>query len=93
MLALQMQLHSVLVFDKHLQGIPIAWVISERNEGDDFALWMASLQQAGRDACPDWRPSAFIIDCSLAQVNGIRYASTLRITSSSAYVDGKRVVG
>ena len=71
---LQMQLHSVLVFDEHLQGTPACWALTSRSDGDTFALWMRKLNtrmlaDAGHAG---WRPASFIIDACLAEINGIR---------------------
>ena len=72
----QFQLHSVLVFDEHLQGIPICWAITQLNDADTMAKWMGALDQlaqqaAGHDA---WRPTSFIIDACAAEINAIRCA-------------------
>ena len=37
-----------MVFEEHHNGVPIAWVISSRNNTDDICKWMSTLIVAGK---------------------------------------------
>ena len=52
-----------MVFDKHRNGIPIAWVIS----------WMLSLFAIGIKERPNWHAQAFIIDDAAVEIGALRW--------------------
>jgi len=49
-----------MVFDKHHNGVPVAWVISSRNSIVDISKWMSTLFAIGKKERPDWHVKAFI---------------------------------
>lgn len=69
----QFPLYTLMVFDEWHQGIPVAWVLTSRCAEPDLTPWMGSLNNRMKQECPDWRPSAFIVDCAQGEINAITY--------------------
>ena len=64
---------SYMVFDKHCNGVPVAWVISSCNTTYDIHKWFSSLFSMGVKECPDWCVRAFIIDDAAAEIQTLRF--------------------
>ena len=69
---MQYQLYTLMVFDKHRNGVPIAWVISSRNTTGDLSNWLSSLFIAGLKERSDWIVRAFITDDAVADIEALR---------------------
>ena len=69
---MQYQLYTLMVFDKHRNGVPIAWVISSRNTTGDLSNWLSSLFIDGLKECSDWIVRAFITDDAVAEIEALR---------------------
>ena len=69
---MQYQLYTLMVFDKHRNGVPIAWVISSRNTTRDLSNWLSSLFIAGLKERSDWIVQAFITDDAVAEIEALR---------------------
>ena len=61
-----------MVFDKHRNGIPVAWVISSRNTTNDICKWMSALISSGKIAQPNWDVKAFITDDVATKIGALR---------------------
>ena len=61
-----------MVFDKHRNGIPVAWVISSRNTTNDICRWMLSKFAIRIKECPNWHVQAFITDDAEAEIGALR---------------------
>jgi hypothetical protein len=44
----------LMVFDKHHNGVPVAWVIASRNTTYDIRKWLSGLFAMGVKERPDW---------------------------------------
>eukprot|EP01018_Ginkgo_biloba_P037069 Gb_24215 [translate_table: standard] len=64
-------LFTLLVFDTHQNGVPIAWIISSSSSTSDIQSWMEKLQSRIYEMDPTWRPSAFMVDDDVAEINAI----------------------
>ena len=71
--ALQFPLYTLMVFDEWHQGIPTAWVLTSRCAKADLTPWMVSLKARMKKYCPEWNPSAFIVDCAQGEINALTY--------------------
>ena len=56
------QLYTLMVFDKHHNGVPIDWVISSHNTTEDIKECLSTLFNQGMKERPDWHVHAFITD-------------------------------
>jgi len=61
-----------MVFDKHHNGVPVAWVISSRNTIVDICKWMSTLFAIGKKEQPNWHVKAFITDDATAKIEALR---------------------
>jgi hypothetical protein len=62
-----------MVFDKHRNGVPVAWVISSRNSTYDIRKWLSALFDVGMKERPDWHVRAFITDDATAEIQALRF--------------------
>eukprot|EP01018_Ginkgo_biloba_P035343 Gb_06155 [translate_table: standard] len=68
---LKYPLFTLIVFDTHQNGVPIAWIISSSSSANDIQNWMEKLQSRIHEVDPMWRPSAFMVDAATAEINAI----------------------
>ena len=61
-----------MVFDKHRNGVPIAWIISSLNTTKDSKKWLSKLFEIGMKEHPDWQVYAFITDDVAAEIEALR---------------------
>ena len=66
------QLYTLMVFDKHHNGVPIAWVISSCNTTEDIKELLSALFNQGMKKGPDWHVPAFITDDAAAKIEALR---------------------
>ena len=66
------QLYTLMVFDKHHNGVPIAWVISSHNTTEDIKEWLSALFNQGMKERSDWHVHAFITDDAAAKIEALR---------------------
>jgi hypothetical protein len=55
-------LFTLMVFDAHRIGVPIAWIITSRQTCDDLVEWLIPLKTKLLRKNPKWKPSCFIVD-------------------------------
>ena len=68
----QFPLYTLMVFDEWHNGIPIAFILTSRCTEADLTPWMAALNERMTVENPEWRPSAFIVDCAQGEINAIK---------------------
>eukprot|EP01018_Ginkgo_biloba_P014465 Gb_35818 [translate_table: standard] len=68
---LKYPLFTLIVFDTHQNGVPVAWIISSSSSTNDIQNWMEKLQSRIHEVDPMWRPSAFMVDDVVAKINAI----------------------
>jgi phosphatidylserine decarboxylase len=56
------RLFTLIVFDAHRTRVPIAWIITSRQIGDDLVEWLIPLKTKFLRKNPKWKPSCFIVD-------------------------------
>ena len=66
------QLYTLMIFNKHHNGVPIAWVISSRNTTEDIKEWLSALFNQGMKERPDWHVCAFITDDVAVEIEALR---------------------
>eukprot|EP01018_Ginkgo_biloba_P033644 Gb_32486 [translate_table: standard] len=70
---LKYPLFTLIVFDTHQNRVPVAWIISSSSSANDIQNWMEKLQSRIHEVDPAWKPSAFMVDAVVAEINAIRY--------------------
>eukprot|EP01018_Ginkgo_biloba_P036354 Gb_12992 [translate_table: standard] len=68
---LKYPLFTLIVFDTHQNGVPVAWIISSSSSTNDIQNWMEKIQSRIHELDPTWRPSAFMVDDVAAEINAI----------------------
>jgi hypothetical protein len=68
----KMALYTIMVFDSHKNGIPIAWIISS-SKRLDIIPWLKSFRNIMLDSFKSWSPNAFLIDDAEPEMGAIRY--------------------
>ncbi len=61
-------LFTLMGFDAHHTGMPLAWIIINRQTMDDLIEWLQPLKAKMLSIMPNWRPSCFIIDDALQEL-------------------------
>ena len=77
-LCLQFHLYTILVFDAHWNGVPIAWVLSSLATLDAICLWLSKFCNAMLDYHKSWQPSAFLVDDAERKLDAIRFFLNLK---------------
>jgi hypothetical protein len=62
-----------MVFDKHHNGVPVAWVISSCNSTYDIHKWLSTLFDVGMKERQDWHVQTFITDDATAEIQALRF--------------------
>eukprot|EP01018_Ginkgo_biloba_P023862 Gb_15783 [translate_table: standard] len=68
---LKYHLFTLIVFDTHHNGVPVAWIISSSSLANDIQNWMEKLRCRIHKVDPTWRPSDFMLDDATAEINTI----------------------
>jgi hypothetical protein len=55
-------LFTLMVFDAHRTGMPIAWIITSCQTCDDLVEWLTPLKTKFLRKNLKWKPSCFIVD-------------------------------
>lgn len=63
-------LTTLLVLDENRNGFPAAWAIHSKSDAGTLILVLTKL----REACPDWKPETFVVDCCEAEISAIERA-------------------
>nr|ADE77528.1 unknown [Picea sitchensis] len=66
------QLYTLMIFYKHRNGVPIAWMISSRNITEDICKWMSTLFRVGSNECSDWHVRSFITNDVATEIEALR---------------------
>ena len=61
-----------MAYDEQKSGVPVAWVVAERNTSADIALWLEQLMQQCYQICLDCKVNAFMVDDALAEISALR---------------------
>ena len=70
--AAQYAFYTMLVMDHHGNALPIAFIISAREDAQTLAHCMGLFVAAAQSVCPGWRPSCFVTDDDAAEHKAVR---------------------
>lgn len=70
--AVQYAFYTMLVMDHHGNALPIAFIISAREDAQTLAHCMGLFITAAQSVCPAWRPSCFVTDDDAAEHKAVR---------------------
>lgn len=76
---LQLSLFTILVYDEHQNGVPVAWALLEKSNSGHLKQFLSALKirvekfRAENLQDPEWRPNNFIIDVASEEILSIRY--------------------
>lgn len=61
-----------MAYDKFQNGIPVAWILTERWEAEDMALVLKAMKKAAEAkrvamGLQPWAPSCWIVYCALEE--------------------------
>eukprot|EP01018_Ginkgo_biloba_P027353 Gb_36941 [translate_table: standard] len=76
-------LFTLLVFDTHYNGLSVAWIISSSSSASDIQSWMEKLRSGIYKMDPTWRPTAFMVDDVVVEINAIRDVGQSNVETSS----------
>jgi hypothetical protein len=65
-------LFTLMVFDAHCTGVPVAWIIPSRQTCDDLVEWLTPLKTKLQRKNPKWKPSCFIVDDVPQELRALR---------------------
>jgi len=55
-------LFTLMGFDDHRTGVPLAWIITSRQKVQDLIEWLKPLKEKMLSHMPHWKPSCFLVD-------------------------------
>jgi len=64
-------LFTLMVFDAHRIRVPIAWVITNHQTCNDLVEWLTPLKTKLLRNNPKWKPSCFIVDDDLQELQAL----------------------
>lgn len=76
---MQLDLFTVLAYDDHQNGVPIAWALLEKHKSEHLILFLQSLKKRVEERRanlllePEWKPIAFLIDVACEEILSIGY--------------------
>lgn len=68
----KLHLYTIMVFDSHFNGQPVAWVLTSRHKEGDLVEWMRALRSHMEATNLCWKSSCFIVDDAQAERNALR---------------------
>lgn len=72
-------LYTILVFDQHHSGIPVAWAITSSSGTATTKQWLLELFNRAILKSPEWKPNAFVVDDVAVEIDAIRSVFELPI--------------
>ena len=71
-LCLQFHLYTILVFDAHRNGVPIAWVLTSSATVDTICFWLSQFRNGMLNYHKSWQPTSFMVDDAEREIDAIR---------------------
>jgi hypothetical protein len=59
---MKFHLFTLMGFDDHCMGVPLAWIITSKQIVQDLIKWLKPLKDKMLSHMPHWKPSCFIVD-------------------------------
>ena len=69
---IQFPFFTLVCFDPHQMGLPVAWCIQQRETAEMICLFLQAVKDRALKVKADWNPNCFIIDCADAEVSAIK---------------------
>jgi hypothetical protein len=63
---------TLVAFDHHDMGLPVAWSIQKRETAEMIARFLQVVKEKCTAIRPSWMPACFIIDCADAEVSALK---------------------
>ncbi|KAI5081789.1 hypothetical protein GOP47_0001532 [Adiantum capillus-veneris] len=65
-------LYTILVFDSHRNGVPIAWILTSSGTFQTTCTWLTSFRNHMLDHFKSWEPGAFMVDDAETEIGALR---------------------
>jgi hypothetical protein len=59
---MKFHLFTLMGFDDHRTGVPLAWIITSKQTVEDLIEWLKPLKEKMLSHMPHWKPSCFLVD-------------------------------
>jgi hypothetical protein len=69
---LQLYFYTLMAFDAHGNGVPVAWVITSSAMEIEVRKWLNALKEVMVQLKQSWEPSCFLVDDSRAEIAAIQ---------------------
>jgi phosphatidylserine decarboxylase len=69
---MKFHLFTLMVFDAHRTGMPVAWIITSCQKCDDLVEWLTPLKTKLIRKNLKWKPSCFIVDDAPQELQALR---------------------
>lgn len=75
----QLSLVTILCYDKHQNGVPVAWALLEKSKSEHIILFLEALKKIVEEhrksllLDPEWKPAAFMIDVASEEILSLRF--------------------
>jgi hypothetical protein len=68
-----MTLYTIIVFDHHRNGVPVAWIIISSSYRIDIVHWFKAFRNVMQNKYKSWAPNALLVDDVTSETDAIRY--------------------
>jgi hypothetical protein len=69
---MKFHLFTLMGFDDHRTGVPLAWIITSRQTVQDLIEWLKPLKEKMLSHMPHWKPSCFLVDDAPQELKALR---------------------
>ncbi len=69
---MKFHLFTLMGFDDHRTGVPLAWIITSRQTLQDLIEWLKPLKEKMLSHMPHWKPSCFLVDDAPQELKALR---------------------
>jgi hypothetical protein len=69
---MKFHLFTLMGFDDHRTGVPLAWIITSKQTVQDLIEWLKPLKKKMLSHMPHWKPSCFLVDDALQELKALR---------------------
>ncbi|MCO5567498.1 hypothetical protein L7F22_021191, partial [Adiantum nelumboides] len=66
-------LYTILVFDAHRNGVPVAWVLTSSTTLELTCLWLLRFRDSMLDYHKCWEPCSFMVNDAKTKFSAIMY--------------------
>jgi hypothetical protein len=69
---MKFHLFTLMGFDDHCTGVPLAWISTSRQTVQDLIEWLKPLKEKMLSHMPHWKPSCFLVDDAPHELKALR---------------------